>query len=92
MREEVTVRTGSRVSGVTPHLSSQFIYVLPNVFSGSALNLSISKVFVLIRGLSLRILRPSADSSMMSRSLGNAGPAVVSPRAAMRSVKGVEQR
>ena len=59
--------------GCYPHLSNQFLYVLPNVLSETVVGLSISMVFVLIRGLSLRILRPSNDSSMMSRSLGSAG-------------------
>ena len=73
IRERVTIRTGSRVSGVSPHLPSQFIDILPSKLSGSALGLSISTTFVLTRGLSLRVLRPSADSSVMSRNLGSTG-------------------
>lgn len=78
-------RTGSRESGVTLHTSSHLMYSLPNVPSGSVFSLCRSSVFELMRGRSLRILRPSAESSIVSRNLGSVEPAVVSPRAATMS-------
>lgn len=82
------VRTGSRVSGVTPHRSSQVMYARPMVPSGSAASLSISTVLVLIRGRSFKILRPSLSASIVSRRRGRAGPAVKSPTAATMSTWG----
>lgn len=75
-------QTGSRESGVTLHISNHLVYSLPNVPSGSAFSLWKSRVFELMRGRFLRILRPSGESSIVSRNFGNVEPPVVSPRAA----------
>jgi hypothetical protein len=73
------------VSGVTPHRSSQVTYASPNEPSGHRASLSMSIVLELTRGRSLRILRPSGLSSIMSLKRGRTGPAVVSPKAATMS-------
>lgn len=60
--------TGSRVSGVTPSLSSQAAYALPTVFSGSCLSFSSERLFDVILGLSRSILRPVGCEIMACRS------------------------
>ena len=78
-------RTGSRVSGVTPQRSSHVTYDLPKVPMGSLARASMSTVSELTRGRCFKIRLPSLLSSMMSRRRGKAGPAVVSPKAAIMS-------
>ena len=53
------MHTGSRVSGDTSHRSNQVMYARPIVPSGKDASLARSTVFVLILGLSFKILRPS---------------------------------
>ena len=75
-------RTGARLSGVTPHRSSQVMYARPNVPSGRLESASMSTVLVFIRGRSLRMALPSPLASILSRKPGRTGPAVNSPNAA----------
>ena len=80
-------RTGARVSGVTPHRSSQAMYARPNVPSGRLESASMSTVFVVILGRSLSIALPSSLASILSRKRGRTGPAVNSPNAATISIR-----